>query len=129
LLYIFEKLTQCSENCLDHLEIVIICRNYFSDMVKARVVTSFILFWSILTIVALIWGVMFDWPDYVHVNYGFPIVWAKHTLITLHGPVDIWEVDVSALLINLIFWLGSLLVGVTVMLHSSTLKRGARQKR
>lgn len=84
--------------------------------IKIWALFIFIILWSAAIVLALTLGITFDWPDYVHVNYGFPLVWGTHTLNTIHGPVDIWQVDTLALLVDLVFWLGSLLVGV-VALH------------
>jgi len=86
-------------------------------MRKALVVVPFVIVWIVLTILALTWGFFFDWPDYVHVNYGFPLVWAVHTLNTIAGPVDKWKVDLSALVLDLIIWLGIMTIVVALMLH------------
>jgi len=45
----------------------------------------------------------------IHIDYGFPLVWATHTLSTIAGPADIWKVDITALIIDLAFWLGIML--------------------
>jgi len=71
-------------------------------------VLSLAVIWIALTIIALTWGFRYDWPDFVHVDYGFPIVWATHTLNTIAGPADIWEVNVTTLTMDLVFWLGSM---------------------
>ena len=84
---------------------------------RAWVVVSFVIVWMALTILGLTWGFMFDWPDYVHVKYGVPWVWATHVLNTIHGPVDIWRVDILVLLIDLLFWHGSMVIAVAVMLY------------
>lgn len=75
---------------------------------------------SILLILAvqslsLNWGVTYDWPDFFHVNYGFPLVWATHTLNTIIGPVDRWSVDLGNLLLDMLFWDGILIVLVAVL--------------
>ena len=75
------------------------------------------LIWTALTILAVTWGIMYDWPDYVHVDYGFPLVWATHTLSTIAGPADVWNVNLPALLTDLIFWLGSMLTAVAIILY------------
>jgi len=80
-------------------------------------VLSLMIIWTAFTILAVTWGFTFNWPDYLHVNYGFPLVWATHTLSTIAGPVDKWSVDISALLIDLVFWQGTLAVIVAVVLH------------
>jgi hypothetical protein len=43
---------------------------------------------SSLTLIGVGWGVKYDWPDFVHVDYGFPAKWATHTLITFTGPAN-----------------------------------------
>ncbi len=72
-------------------------------MSRVWVVACFIAAWVFSAILAVTWGFMFDWPDYVHVNYGVPLVWATHTLNTIAGPVDKWNVDLLALIIDLLF--------------------------
>ena len=79
---------------------------------KGVVVTSFTAIWSSLTILALSWGRVYNWPDYLHTKYGFPMVWAIHVLSTIAGPVDVWRVYVSNLIIDLVFWLGLLIISV-----------------
>jgi len=64
----------------------------------------------ISAILCLTWGLTIAWPDNYHVNYGVPLVWGTHTLNTIAGPVDKWAVDLFALVIDLIFWLGLMLV-------------------
>ena len=84
-------------------------------MAKNREVVSFTVAWSVATIFALTLGIRHNWPDYDHVNHGFPLVWGTHTLSTIQGPVDIWRVDVFSLLVDLVFWLGSLTAGVVLV--------------
>ena len=80
-------------------------------------ILSFVIVWSTLTVLALTWGTMFNWPDYVHINYGFPLVWATHTLDTIAGPVDIWNVNLQALIIDLAIWLGSMTIVLAIIMH------------
>ena len=61
---------------------------------------------SIVIVLALTWPVTYNWSDFVHVKYGFPLTWGVHTLITIQGPVDVWDVNVSSLVIDLLIWLG-----------------------
>ena len=63
------------------------------------------------------WGTRFDWPDYVHVDYGLPLVWATQTLSTIIGPVNLWEVDITALMIDLAVWLGIMLIAALIILY------------
>ena len=50
------------------------------------------------------YGSVLNWPDFVHVNYGFPYMFATHTLNTIAGPVDKWSVDMGALALDVAFW-------------------------
>jgi hypothetical protein len=61
---------------------------------------------SVFAMVAITWGIRYDWPDYVHVKYGLPLTWGVHTLATIAGPADTWSVNLTALAINLAIWLG-----------------------
>ena len=72
---------------------------------------------SAVAFLALTWGFHYNWPDYVHVDYGLPLTWAINTLSTIIGPPAApWFVDIVALQIDLLFWLaliiGSILVGI-----------------
>ena len=77
---------------------------------KTIYVLLFMVIWTILTILVVTWGTRNDWPDNVHINYGFPFVWSIQTLSTIAGPVNLWAVDISALIINLALWLGVMLI-------------------
>ncbi|MEM3591086.1 MAG: hypothetical protein QW702_03180 [Candidatus Bathyarchaeia archaeon] len=69
-----------------------------------------------VTVLAVTWGFEFNWPDYVHVDYGFPLVWCTHTLNTIHGPVDVWRVDLAPLTADLAFWLSIMIMGLFIIL-------------
>jgi hypothetical protein len=36
----------------------------------------------------------YDWPDFAHIDYGLPLKWATHTLVTIAGPANTWTVDI-----------------------------------
>jgi len=91
-----------------------------SGMASNALTVSFMAIWAVLTILAVTWGVMFDWPDFVHVDYGFPLVWATHTLNTIAGPADIWHVNLQTLLMDLALWLGIMVVAVAIILQISS---------
>ena len=80
-------------------------------------VLSFIVVWALLMVVALLWGFYYDWPDFVHINYGLPLTWATHTISTIVGPVNLWEVNVLFLLADLMFWLSIGFAGVVLILY------------
>ena len=83
--------------------------------------TTHILFvmilWVSIAVLAVAWGTTFDWPDYVHVDYGLPFVWATHTLVTIAGPADKWNVNVAALIMDLALWLGSMVIVTAALLY------------
>lgn len=75
------------------------------------------IFWIILAILAVAWGTRFDWPDNVHIDYGFPLVWSTNTLSTITGAVNIWVVDITALILNMGLWLGIMLITESTLLY------------
>jgi hypothetical protein len=81
------------------------------------VILSFLIIWMTLTIGAVTWGTRFDWPDNVHIDYGIPFVWSTNTLSTIIGAANLWTVDITALIMNLVFWLGIMLIIETVLLY------------
>ena len=70
---------------------------------------------SSLTLISVGWSVKYDWPDFVRVDYGFPVKWATHTLITFTGPADQWTVDPTMLLIDIALWHTVLIVGIIIL--------------
>jgi hypothetical protein len=84
-------------------------------MRKLLVVTFLTVAWSIITILALTWGVLYNWPDYVHTDYGFPLTWATHTTDTFVGPVNQWTVNLTALAEDLVIWLGIMVVANAII--------------
>jgi hypothetical protein len=84
--------------------------------------------WTVLAILAVTWGTRFDWPDYVHIDYGFPLVWGTQTLSTIVGPVNLWNVDVTGLLMDLAFWLGIMVIVASIMLYFFNQKASKSEK-
>ncbi len=66
--------------------------------------------WAIGSVLAMTSGTLLSWPDYVHVNFGLPFTFATHTLSTIAGPADKWDVDLGALAVDLAFWLSGLVL-------------------
>ena len=66
--------------------------------------------WTIVSILGITWRARLNWPDNVHVDYGFPFVWSTQTLSTIVGAVNLWSVDITLLTMNLIFWLGIMII-------------------
>jgi hypothetical protein len=64
-------------------------------------------------------GFHYDWPDFVHIDYGFPLAWATHTTVTIAGPVDKWTVRLGFLALDIAF----------LVLVSSLLSIGLRKIR
>jgi hypothetical protein len=77
----------------------------------------FMVIWTIVSILGVTWGTRFDWPDNVHIDYGFPFVWSTQTLSTIVGAVNLWAVDTTTLMMNLIFWLGTMLIVTSILLY------------
>jgi len=65
---------------------------------------------AVITIIAMTWGTRYNWPDYVHVKHGLPLTWGVHTLSTIVGPVDTWEVNLTSLTLDLALWLALILL-------------------
>lgn len=76
---------------------------------------ALLLVWIVAAVVAITYGTILAWPDFVHVDYGFPLIYATHVLNTIAGPVDKWTVDLSSLVLDLIFWF-SLCCAISVTL-------------
>jgi hypothetical protein len=74
---------------------------------------------SAVAILSLTWGSPVNMPDNVHTDYGFPFDWGTHTTSTIAGAANIWSVDISALVIDLVFWLGLMTVITALMLYTS----------
>jgi len=70
---------------------------------------------TVITIIALIWGTRYNWPDFVHVKHGLPLTWGVHTLVTIVGPVDKWEVNLTALTLDLGLWLALILLATAYL--------------
>ena len=75
------------------------------------------LIWTFVTFFALLFGFTYNWPDYVHVDYGLPLTWGTNTLSTFAGPVDQWSINTVNLLIDLVFWLGIMTTAVAALLY------------
>ena len=84
-------------------------------MRKILAVSLLVAIWSLVTVIALLWGFHFDWPDYVHTDYGLPLTWATNTTSTLAGPTNLWSVNLGALAVDLVIWLGSLTFVVALL--------------
>jgi hypothetical protein len=65
---------------------------------------------SAISVFALTFGIKVNWPDFVHVNHGFPLRWRVHTLSKIAGPVNLWSVNITALALDIAFWLALILL-------------------
>jgi len=69
-----------------------------------------------MILVGVLAGFQYDWPDFVHTDYGFPFVWATHTTVTIIGPVDQWRVSLANLALNVAIWLAiSYIVSIALL--------------
>lgn len=81
------------------------------------IILSFLVLWSVLTIIAVTWGTRYDWPDNVHTDYGFPLVWSTQTSSTIIGAVNLWTADMAILMMDLSLWLGIMLIIASILLY------------
>jgi hypothetical protein len=84
-------------------------------MRKILYILTFMIILLVITATALLWGMKYNWPDYVHVDYGLPLVWATNTLSTIIGPVNQWSVNTTNLFIDLVFWIAIMISGTTIL--------------
>ena len=82
-------------------------------------------FWKIVLInlvllsastLALTWGSVYDVPDLLRVDYGFPFTWGRNTLSSIYGPVNLWDANVVLLAIDLLIWL-VIVISTNLALH------------
>jgi len=57
-----------------------------------------------LTLGSGLYAKEFNWPDYYHVEYGFPTAWAVRTLSTIIGPADSLTFQPVQFILDLLFW-------------------------
>lgn len=86
-------------------------------MRKLLFILAFMAIWIVVIAVGLLFGFNYNWPDYVHVDYGVPLNWATNTLSTIAGPSDLWSVNISNLLIDLAFWLAIMTAIVALLIY------------
>ena len=61
-------------------------------------------------------GNKYNMFDYAYIEYGFPLIWAKNDIMNFSGAVNIWYVNLSALFIDFVFWLGCLVIGIILII-------------
>jgi hypothetical protein len=81
-------------------------------MDKRHFDTASIIVMSLISVLAITLGVRYNQPDNVHLKYGFPLTWGTHTISTIQGSVDVWNVNVTSLAVDLLIWMG-----LTVLFH------------
>ncbi len=69
---------------------------------------------AVVGIAAILWGLDYVIPDLGISKHGIPLIWGVNTTITIAGPVDIWSVDITALLIDLMVWFSLILVSTYI---------------
>ena len=82
------------------------------------------LFAQLLTTAMILVGLLiafhYDWPDYVHTDYGVPLLWATRVESAITGPVDIWRVNAANLIANVAIWT---ILSLALVALIGTLKR------
>ena len=65
---------------------------------------------AVIMLIAMLYGRHVSYPDNVHDLHGLPLDWGTHQLVTIAGPVDSWMVGLTNLAIDLVFWVGLILI-------------------
>jgi hypothetical protein len=73
-----------------------------------------------LTLASALYAKEFNWPDYYHIEYGFPMAWLIRTLNTIIGPVDRFAFQPIPFLMDWLFWL---LIAAAISVGGSRLLR------
>lgn len=58
----------------------------------------------ILTLASALYAREFNWPDYYHIEYGFPAAWLVRTLSTIIGPANRFELQIVSFALDWVFW-------------------------
>ncbi len=66
-------------------------------------------------VLSIVLGTTHLMPDNLHTTYGFPLTWGWHLTESIAGPVDRWTVDLGALAIDLMLWLGATAVAIAAV--------------
>lgn len=76
----------------------------------------------LFTVASGLYGAEFNWPDYHHIDYGFPLPWLIRTLSTIAGPADFVEFIVAQFVGDLAFWsvFSGLVMGVIIRIRRSS---------
>lgn len=57
-----------------------------------------------LSLASTLYAREFNWPDYYHIEYGFPAAWVVRTLNTIAGPTDKLAFQPLQFILDLMFW-------------------------
>lgn len=56
------------------------------------------------TLLSAVKSVDYDWPDYHHAEYGFPLPWLTRVLSTIRGATDYLVFETIGFTVDFIFW-------------------------
>jgi hypothetical protein len=79
------------------------------------VVEIFLALWSTLAIFGITWGTTYNWPDFVHTDYGIPFKWGTHMTSTIIGPIDKWNANLATLTMDIVFWTLVAVTGISLI--------------
>jgi len=77
----------------------------------------------LLTVASGLYAQELNWPDYYHVEYGYPLPWLVRTLSTIAGPTDKLEFQMASFAMDWVFWW---VVAVIFIILATRLLRVAR---
>lgn len=72
-----------------------------------------------MVMLGLLVSFQYNWPDFVHTDYGFPLVWGTHITVTMVGPIDQWHVNLIKLVLNIAIWLAASFLVSWALLHTA----------
>ena len=85
---------------------------------KPLVSSVIVLVIGIVGLASMIMGSVYSVPDLVNVSYGLPMRWGVNTVETIAGPVDRWDLTYNALVIDLVFWFGLIVIVSAYLIYT-----------
>lgn len=80
-----------------------------------------------VTLLSLLRGEHFPWPDFDHWKYGFLLFWLIHQTSSFIGAEDKWFIELPNFFVNFVFWFPMALFCVCLTLTLIGLKVAERK--
>lgn len=72
---------------------------------------------GVIGVFAIIFGRTISVPDNVRQIYGLPLIWGEHQIVSITGPVDIWNINIMYLLFDVSFWILLVIIAPAIIDH------------